>query len=557
MAKLFVNFVLFAFLSTIALTLAFDDAQTIIAELSAKTNNNWFNVGNGLANQGQKLSTLITRSNVAKLTQSWRRDCDLVPGAPFNASVDSQPTLLFGDLYYADSLGRVYSVDAESGIQNWVVNLSTGLDTYTIESFRKSPFVDIEHVYVAARSIFKLNRATGAVIWKRSSSGDQRPGPDGRPVDYYTTVGDVQVVGNKVYLGIASNQNGIYPTSFLTPNATYNARGHVSCWNKYSGALLWKFYTDMGRPDLYGAGADVWVSPGFDLPTNTIFFGTGNAFAPPVSPLSDAIVALDLDTGVLKWSYQFTANDSYSRQYPNGPDFDVNTHPIIFEVVAKRQSDVIPRLYRIVGAGSKDGTFRLFEVKQASTTGVPLAIIRCDPGSNLGGFQAHPGYHDGVLYLSTHASVNASGVRVPLTTAQPATWSAKIIAVDVIALLENRTNVIWNNTIGPGFNLLSFGAANYAGGVVYQPINAGYLRALNSETGEEITRINPAPGANGPFGANLHCGTTITRNALYIGYGIAFSGTFLRGGVSRWALPVNLTSLGLLGDLQDWNYIYA
>ena len=64
--------------------------------------------------------------------------------------------------------------------------------------------------------------------------------------------------------------------------------------------------------EAYGpAGGAIWSSPTVDMKRRTVFVSTGNAYADPPQPMTDAIVAMDIDTGKVKWSYQATANDNW------------------------------------------------------------------------------------------------------------------------------------------------------------------------------------------------------------------------------------------------------
>jgi polyvinyl alcohol dehydrogenase (cytochrome) len=84
----------------------------------------------------------------------------------------------------------------------------------------------------------------------------------------------------------------------------------------------------------------VWNSPTVDPLRNALYFGTGDATTPPSPPTTDAIMAVDLDTGERLWSYQATENDvfmggcgqenrSLACPDPMGPDADIGNSPIL------------------------------------------------------------------------------------------------------------------------------------------------------------------------------------------------------------------------------------
>jgi polyvinyl alcohol dehydrogenase (cytochrome) len=59
------------------------------------------------------------------------------------------------------------------------------------------------------------------------------------------------------------------------------------------------------------AGGAVWNSPTVDPVRNAVYFGTGDATTAPSPPTTDGIMAVDIDTGKLLWSYQATSNDVF------------------------------------------------------------------------------------------------------------------------------------------------------------------------------------------------------------------------------------------------------
>ena len=82
----------------------------------------------------------------------------------------------------------------------------------------------------------------------------------------------------------------------------------------------------------------MWSSPTIDVATRTIFIGTGDSYSEPAAPTADAIMALDLDTGAIKWVSQLTSGDAWnlacggvdSSNCPasNGPDHDFGSPPM-------------------------------------------------------------------------------------------------------------------------------------------------------------------------------------------------------------------------------------
>jgi alcohol dehydrogenase (cytochrome c) len=108
----------------------------------------------------------------------------------------------------------------------------------------------------------------------------------------------------------------------------YGIRGFVAAFDPATGKELWRFYTipgpgERGHESWSGdawktGGGSVWLTPSYDPALNLTYWGIGNPgpdWNPDLRPgdnlYTDSVIALDADTGVLKWHFQFTPNDGY------------------------------------------------------------------------------------------------------------------------------------------------------------------------------------------------------------------------------------------------------
>jgi polyvinyl alcohol dehydrogenase (cytochrome) len=105
-----------------------------------------------------------------------------------------------------------------------------------------------------------------------------------------------------------------------------------------------------GNPQFGPSGASIWSNPAFDVSRHTIYFGTGDNFSDPADGNSDAIFAVDADTGEVRWQRQVTAGDAYNdgcgrglheatcpKQF--GPDIDFAAPPILLR--GKEGKDIL------------------------------------------------------------------------------------------------------------------------------------------------------------------------------------------------------------------------
>jgi len=136
------------------------------------------------------------------------------------------------------------------------------------------------------------------------------------------------------------------------------------------------------------AGAPVWSAPTIDVARNQLLFGSGENYSAPSSGGSDAITALDLDTGKRRWRQQYTSNDNFnmacisSKDHPNcpkenGPDLDFGAPPLLAHMPhadGEQPQD-------IVLAGQKSGDVHAID----PATGVRLWTRKLGRGGYLGG----------------------------------------------------------------------------------------------------------------------------------------------------------------------------
>jgi polyvinyl alcohol dehydrogenase (cytochrome) len=137
---------------------------------------------------------------------------------------------------------------------------------------------------------------------------------------------------------------------------------------------------------LFGpSGAAVWSSPTVDAVTRSLYVATGDAYSMPAAPTTDAIVALDIDTGAIKWVTQVTAGDAFNMACGTadttncpekaGPDHDFGQSPILV---------ALPGGKRLIVAGQKSGVVHGFDPDQ---NGKKLWSTTVGRGGELGGIE--------------------------------------------------------------------------------------------------------------------------------------------------------------------------
>ncbi|MDR3516746.1 MAG: PQQ-dependent dehydrogenase, methanol/ethanol family [Azospirillaceae bacterium] len=176
-----------------------------------------------------------------------------------------------------------------------------------------------DNVYLAAldNHVLALDGATGKVVWDQKI---QDPG-----VGYALTVAPLAVDG-KIVVGESGGE--------------YGARDFIVALDAKTGEQVWKRYTVPAPDEKNGdtwpkgaylhAGAPAWLTGSFDPETHTLFWGVGNPspwlakLRPGKNLYSDSVLALDPDTGNIKWYYQYTENDTW--------DYDGNNESVLANI---------------------------------------------------------------------------------------------------------------------------------------------------------------------------------------------------------------------------------
>ena len=141
---------------------------------------------------------------------------------------------------------------------------------------------------------------------------------------------------------------------------------------------------DIGTPLWAPSGAPVWSSPTVDTARGLVYAGTGENYTRPTTASSDAIIAIDIDTGELAWSFQATPDDAFTMACtsatarencpdPPGPDFDFGMSPMLVKRTDGRE---------ILVAGQKSGVVWALD---PDDEGAVLWSTRVGKGSVLGG----------------------------------------------------------------------------------------------------------------------------------------------------------------------------
>ncbi len=303
----------------------------VLAQATAGT------VPTDLANQHHFTATAVNSQNAARLQQAWHIQTE--------HEVTHVPLVDGGHVYFADWGGNAYAADAASGRILWKKNLEKPVMQWPWHGFAGSGALGEGMLFEASAEgyVFALDQNTGEVRWKTDFVPESQYGGNLTRIVYYD--GLLYVGGSSVEEpidGMMKQMGKPFTPSF---------QGKVTAINAKTGKVVWEQKLVQAPQN----GVPVWSGFAVDPEMNALFTTTGNNYTGEATANSDAVMALDLKTGAIKWSTQLTPNDVWTKGRPIGPDFDFGAAPQLFE------ANVNGQMRQLVGAGQKSGYFHALD----------------------------------------------------------------------------------------------------------------------------------------------------------------------------------------------------
>ncbi|GIX30070.1 MAG: hypothetical protein KatS3mg124_0542 [Porticoccaceae bacterium] len=245
----------------------------------------------------------IHRDNVARLRLRW------VHAFPGSQRMRSQPALAGGAVIAGSHAGRVRALDLETGCLRWEFRADAEVRTAVVVS--PWPAGDASARPLAyfgdlRANVYAVDAATGRLVWKARL--------DDHPAAVIT--GAPALHRGVLYVPVSSLEEAAAAAPGY-PCCTF--RGAVAALDAASGRLLWRtFLVPEPRPrpppgPAFGpSGVAVWMSPTVDEARGLLFVATGDNYSDPATELPDAVVALDLKSGAIRWHRQLLAGDAWN-----------------------------------------------------------------------------------------------------------------------------------------------------------------------------------------------------------------------------------------------------
>ncbi|HEY3950752.1 PQQ-binding-like beta-propeller repeat protein [Phenylobacterium sp.] len=431
----------------------------------------------------------LKAADVPKLKVKWS----------FAMSGGSMPTVIGDWLFITNRSGKFYALDSNTGCVRWVVSDVASRTTPMIVKSPVSPSGWLTVVGVRDRTARAFDAQTGKEIWKS-------PPLHANPVVGIT--GTPLVVGDQVFVPLTSGEEG------AARQPTYRCcyfQGAVVALDLKTGQKQW--YTKVipetlhdTHPNAAGtmqqgpAGAAIWSAPTADPKRGLVYVTTGDSYTDVDTKGADAVVAMDMKTGQIKWSTQVESKDNFivgctdakkpvNCPSPDGPDYDFGASPILFHLAGGKD---------VLLAGQKSGIAWGLN----PDTGKVLWHQKVGGGSSLGGIEWGMAADNKRLYVANADTVNLIDEYLRPMGKSPVAEKEPPSSPGLYALDPATGKVLWKvaapvapchyqgdrsrDRSGGGCIRAESQAPSVMPGVVFSGTMDGWFRAYDAATGKII-----------------------------------------------------------------------
>ena len=455
---------------------------------------------------GNRYSTLdqINPGNIGRLAPRW-----IFP-IPNARHLEVTPVVVDG-IMYVTNVNAAWALDAASGREIWHFERprSQGLSGDASGGINRGVALLGDRVFMVTDNahLIALHRLTGALLWDtQMADSDENYGATSAPL----------VVKDLVISGTSGGDEGI--------------RGFVAAYNAATGERIWRFWivpapgepaaaTWMGHAIEHGC-ASAWLTGTYDLETDTLFWTTGNP-CPDFNGderqgdnlYSDSVVALNPQTGALKWHFQFTPHDLH--------DWDAAETPMVVDATYGGRDR------KLLLQGNRNGFFYVLDRTNGQFLAASPFVHSLTWASGIA--------KDGRPVLLPGSEPTLAGVRACPSMDGATNWMSTafhpghrlfyLLALEKCSVFS-KSSAVWKA-----------GESYYGGGAreVHGETPRQYLRALDLETGKIVWEV-PQSGEAESWGGIL---ATSDGLVFYCDDSGAFAAVDAATGTPLWHLQLN------------------
>jgi polyvinyl alcohol dehydrogenase (cytochrome) len=478
----------------------------------------WNGWGRGPENTRYQPEPAIRATDVPKLALKWAF------GYPSGSGAGA-PTLVDGRLFVASAAGRIYSLDAKTGCIYWSYDAAAAVHaTISIAELaaRRMPPVPKKskrdkhrltnaHLEVAKApsaaffgddkgAVYALNAETGALLWKTQVDAHPLARIEGSPAVFlghlYVAVGSREP---------ESARDAAYPCCTF--------RGSVAALDLASGRLEWKTYLvseepqpvhaeAAGSPRFAPSGVPAVAPPTVDAARSLLYVSTGDSYGGGALPLADAVVALELADGKVRWAKPLEA--------PQPDRSRIDTPPVLRTLSSGRE---------MVLVGQRSGFVYSLDPERLGEV-----LWRLEAADKAGSAPARGAAAD---HRSLYVALSGQG-------AEPPNASGSLIAIDIKTgtrrwqIPSPTPACSWGER--PVCTHAQVQAVTVIPGAAFSGSLDGHLRAYSTidgkilwdyDTAKEFRTVNSVVAVGGSLEAG---GATIVNGVVYVNSGAETNG---------------------------------
>ncbi len=464
---------------------------------AGKDAQNWLLHGHGYSNQRYSPLDQITTKNIGSLAPVALVQTGMV------ASFETTPVVVDGVMYattpVVDDKMNVMAIDAATGERFWTTTYDVGLSKTCCGPVNRGVAVGYGKVYVATldAKLLALDAKTGEKQWE-AQLAEPRAG--------YSETMAPQIYDGKVIVGSSGGEWAI--------------RGFVAAYDAKTGKQAWKW--DATDPDTFAGdswktgGGMVWTTPAIDPKRNLVIFSVGNP-NPDLDGTSrkgdnlytDSIVALDADSGKIKWHYQEVKHDVW--------DYDAVSNVVLFDtkdkdgktVEAAGEAGKVGWLY-IVNRDNGELIRKsdpLVKMSDNMFTTPTKEGVKMLPGANGGAEWSPPAYSpdthmfyvmemNQLMNFTTDGATETIPGQIRLgSTFKSVEGDASVQSGVLDAVDVDTGKVAWKYDAPQP---MIGGVLATAGNLVFTGEGNGWFDAFDAKSGDRVWRFNLGAGVNAP-----------------------------------------------------------
>ena len=440
----------------------------------------------------------INTSNVKDMRLDW------IYQTGESGAFETVPLVVDGIMYITAPKGIAVALDAKSGRQLWRYKHSFP-EGHNSSAVNRGLAILGDRLFMvtADSNLVALDAKTGRLLWQ-SEMAPWVPGT------HYATLAPL-VIHDKVIVGIAGGEQGV--------------RGYLEAYNAATGKRVWRFYTVplKGEPggDTWGGdsatrgGGPVWMTGTYDPKLNLTYWGVGNPgpdlfgeVRPGDNLYTCSLIALNPDTGELKWHFQFTPHDLH--------DWDAEETPMLLDLEYRG------KMRKLVLQANRNAFFYILDretgeflsgkpfarqtwAKQLDDKGRPVLADKATPSPD--GAPVCPGLAGGTNWMAPSYNPDTRLFYFPVREQCDVYFSAPPVYVQGKpywgSVFRGWTEQkewgmlkAWDPISGTTrwdfkyFRAPWAGTLSTAGGLIFAGDEDGYLMAFNARTGENLWKLN-------------------------------------------------------------------